>query len=544
MFQLHIPLTARDGQTLHVLIPTRISGKRQDEKSCDDQLAFLQKWLKPHWTGPVNFIVTKHQESGERLIREDLEEIERWVLTQTIDLVLMEDLGRYMRHMLAMHFCERCLDVSTRVIALGDNVDTAEDDWEDNATFATWHHRRSNKDTSRRIKRTFNNRFNDGGILNDIGVGYIKPPGCKSDRDVRKDPFWTAVYDEWFTMLENGGQFTEISDWLISKGVAPGGNSRKKEFTSELVAKRTYNPLIAGIRQRGKRESYKVHGTGKYETRNAAPENLKERSCPHLAHIDPERYFRVVAMLKLRNANKGRKKVNGVDPLLNRPRNSRGQEYLCSICGRPYHFGGHGIKDHMVCSGAIAYRCWNGMSIDANRAMKLIADTLHREICGIEGLDQTLMQDVVAEAEVQAKQRDSVLNHLQRRSEKLQVEKANLQAALREYGPTPEVTEATKKIREEEIELSLHRSQLEKKAQGHLKVPALNELTDLGLKALQQLSTGSREYHALVRKLIPSIKIVPVRLLDESAEEQTGRPRSAEALIGDSRSRTRLPQRG
>jgi hypothetical protein len=49
------------------------------------------------------------------------------------DLVLMEDLGRMMRDVDAVKLCEFCKDHDTRLIAINDHVDTAQDNWEDMA---------------------------------------------------------------------------------------------------------------------------------------------------------------------------------------------------------------------------------------------------------------------------------------------------------------------------------------------------------------------------------------------------------------------------
>jgi len=65
----------------------------------------------------------------------------------------------------------------TRVIALNDRVDTAIHGWQDASIFSAWHHERSNRDTSDRIKRTHRNRFDNGGCAAFNIYGIIKPPG-------------------------------------------------------------------------------------------------------------------------------------------------------------------------------------------------------------------------------------------------------------------------------------------------------------------------------------------------------------------------------
>jgi hypothetical protein len=54
---------------------------------------------------------------------------ENEVGTRTYDLVLAEDMGRIFRRVHAQLFCESCEDCDTRLIALNNHIDTAQDNW-------------------------------------------------------------------------------------------------------------------------------------------------------------------------------------------------------------------------------------------------------------------------------------------------------------------------------------------------------------------------------------------------------------------------------
>jgi acetyl/propionyl-CoA carboxylase alpha subunit len=60
--------------------------------------------------------------------------------------------------------------------------------WRLNAFFATFKHEVSNSDTAARIRRSLRERFKTRGVVQFTLYGYVKPPGAKTDADVRKDP--------------------------------------------------------------------------------------------------------------------------------------------------------------------------------------------------------------------------------------------------------------------------------------------------------------------------------------------------------------------
>jgi DNA invertase Pin-like site-specific DNA recombinase len=223
--KLDPPLAPRNGRTLEVLILCRVSDPapgKQDEKSLDDQEAERRDWLADNTELPFNITVIAGSGSGEYLDREEsaraMEELE----TGKYDLILTEDLGRIFRRMHAYLFCEAAEDIGTRVIASNDFVDTAQENWRLCAFFAALRHEMYNADTSKRIRRTLRNRFQNGGIFQCEIYGYVKPrPRCTDD-EVTKDPEAVQVYDEWFTKLEDGATFAEVADWLNESNVPTG----------------------------------------------------------------------------------------------------------------------------------------------------------------------------------------------------------------------------------------------------------------------------------------------------------------------------------
>ena len=340
------PFGVRNGRRLQVLLICRVSNPRpgaQTEQSNDDQAATFEEWVRKRTDLPSEFTVLAGKGSGERLDREEVRKAEDLVESGRYDLVVAEDLGRIMRRVQAFGFCERCEDHDTRLIAPNDHVDSGGEGWRLAAFFAVMRHESYNADTAKRIRRTHRNRFMQGGVVQGFPYGYTKPSGCKRDAAVDKDPTAEPIYDEWFRMLEGGAGYSEVADWLNEQRIPTEPYCREESWTGPMVRRITFNPILKGIRVRNRVKSKRINKTGRRKSIKADPSELLERHCPHFAFIDPERYDRVIRLLKTRNAKYARKKTSGVDPRKNTP-NKRtkwpGQHIVCGVYGRQMFFAG------------------------------------------------------------------------------------------------------------------------------------------------------------------------------------------------------------
>jgi hypothetical protein len=136
------PLVPRHGHTLKVILPCRVSDPgpgKQDERSNDDQEAMLRARLKDYLDGEVSITVVAGAGSGKWLEREEYLQLIEIVETEEYDLVFTEGLGRIVRRLHAHLFCELCVDHGTRLIALNEHVDTAEEGRQDRSIFSAWH---------------------------------------------------------------------------------------------------------------------------------------------------------------------------------------------------------------------------------------------------------------------------------------------------------------------------------------------------------------------------------------------------------------------
>jgi site-specific DNA recombinase len=390
---LQPPLVAKNGTTLKVLAVCRISTVHQDERSLDDQQAMYRSWLGANTQLPFDMTVVASQGSGECIDREEYLQTLDLIESGDFDVVICEDLSRICRRVQAIIACETCEDTDTRLIAINDSVDTGQDNWRLNSFFAVMKHESCNTDTSKRIRRSLRNRFSQGGVVQTIIYGYIKPPDTTSDDQLQKDPSAESVYAEWFRRLEEGQSFAEIADWLNEQEVPTGPYARSDHWIGTMVGQVTRNQILKGTRVRNRKISKRVNRTGRRKSINAPPEELLERHCPHLAFIEPARYDRVIRMITERNAIYKRHEVNGRDPRKDVPKKrSRwpGQHINCGVCGRMYVFGGHGQTDRLMCSGAREHKCWNGITVDGPLAAERVSAAILAQIETLQEFDAVI----------------------------------------------------------------------------------------------------------------------------------------------------------
>ena len=108
----------RNGHTLNVVIVARISGcQNQKEVSLDDQVAHGKQAIADIYDGPCNFHTICTTGKGERLDRPELAEVETLIRGGTLDLVVMEDVGRMVRGTAAVELWGMAVDREIRCIA-------------------------------------------------------------------------------------------------------------------------------------------------------------------------------------------------------------------------------------------------------------------------------------------------------------------------------------------------------------------------------------------------------------------------------------------
>jgi hypothetical protein len=524
--ELQPPLTARNGHTLSALLVCRVSDPdKQDERSPQDQEALLRKWLAEHTNLPCEIDVLAGTGSGECLERQEYLTLIDEIQGEKRDVVLTEDLGRIVRRIHAHLVCEECVDHRTRLISpFADQIDTAVEGWQDRSIFSAWHHERSNRDTSYRIKRAHRARFSQGGCLPQRIFGYRVKAGVLNENRKRTDSDWEKVpeagpiYEEWFRRLEDGALYSEIADWLNANNVPTGPFADNQKWTGPMVGATSHNVLLKGIRFRNRRKTRRVNNSGRYKSEKADPKDLLTRPVAHLAFFDASYYDRVIAKADARNAKYRRNGNGGPDPCKDRPKKRTrypGQTVYCGICGRLYVFGGHGQTDHLMCEGARAYNCWNGITFDGPLGARSISATSLNEIEKLDAFDPVFLDKVNNQSRLADVARHGRLEAIDRKLQARQREIANLVAFIR-GGDSEHVRNELRRLEEELQKTRREKYEEELTPSETIVIPSAEEVKVISRNSFQDLAITSFEFAKRMRGLTGKIFVYPFRYCNGS----------------------------
>jgi len=512
-------LVPRNGHTLIVGVVARISGcANQKEMSLDDQIDHAKQVVAELDDGPVEYRVVSTKGKGEALDRPELADIEAMLRTRELDLLVAEDLGRIVRGTAASWLCGIAFDQGTRVLAPNDCVDTAEDNWEEDVISACRDHVGHNAHTSKRLKHKLMNRFKkSGGATPREVYGYVKPAGAKTYHQWLKDPVASGVYTEWFRKLRETPNCSAVADWLNGLKVQTGKYARNPTWDGAMVRRLTANTLLKGMPGRGFTKTVKNHETGRrVAMKNPTGPNFLD--LPHLAHVDPAEFDEVNALLDAANAGRGRKPVNGDDPLLRRPRKRTrfpGQHAVCWYCGRRAVWGGNGMNDNLMCNGSRGWRCWDSVGFPGAAAAEAVAAAVDAELARLDGFDEQFrgMAELAGREGGAGLARE--LAELARDDEAGAREEANLAAAITAYGPRPIFEQKLKEVEAGGRDRARRRGALQARQTRAPRLPgSVAELRVLFVERFQGLARDSYEFGDLLRLLVPEFHVYLVRLCD------------------------------
>lgn len=519
---LHPPLFPRNGHTLRVLAICRISTVHQNQQSLADQEAYYRRWLQDRWSQPYEMTTIASQGSGEDITRPDYLHAVEEVDSRRYDLVITEDVARICRRVQALVFAENCEDQETRLIAINDQVDTGKEDWKLNSCFAALRHESYNKDTSRRIRRSLRHRFEQGGVVQSVIFGYVKPAGAKSDADLRKDPAAESLYREWFHRLDHGATFAEIADWLNGVGISPGPACRTSRWNVAMVGRVTRNPIVKGVRVRNARMAKRINKTGKRKSIKAPPEERLERTVPHLAYFEPEYYDRVLRKVNARNAKCRRRGADGRDGRTGIPKKRTlwpGQHLRCGVCGRLFYWTGKREKKLMKCSGALEYRCWNAREIDGLQAARKLVDAVFSKILALPDFDPVFRDKVQSQwQDLRAKQ-SSKRSQAASRLASVEQQILRITEAISQAGSLESLVAKLRALESEKQDLLVQQDRLDQDLGPEPALPSLEELRGKARDLMQQFVPEDPEAGRILQQLISDLRVYPYRLCDGKAVE-------------------------
>src|SRR3954451_4271811 len=238
-----------------VLVLGRISTVHQNPENIDASYRFVGDFLKRMHDGPIHVKHLGEQASGMRTDRATIVEAEDEIATGTWDLAITEDLSRFYRNPRHQYaFVQEAVDHETRVICIGDHLDTAEEGWEVALGAAVLRHGLYIPDTRRRVKRTAQHAFHRGAMVQKIRYGYRKltreeaESGAHGPRGLRiaRRPECTAILREMTRRVRDGVPYTAVAEWLNDQQVAPGPYVTKRRWTGKLVEDTLRDPILHG----------------------------------------------------------------------------------------------------------------------------------------------------------------------------------------------------------------------------------------------------------------------------------------------------------
>jgi len=224
MIPTSAPLRPKNpGGKLSVVAIGRISTPYQNEENIEASYRYIREHLARIYDGPLNLKLLGEQGSGMLTDRASIREAEALVASGKVDVVMAEDLARVCRNPRHQYdFVQNAVDMGTRVICPGDNLDTADENWEITMGAAALRHGLCIPDTRRRVRRTATHSFHNGGMVQKIRYGYRKlteqeaasgqfgPAGLR----IARVPECTPVIREMMDRVMRGETYSAVADSL------------------------------------------------------------------------------------------------------------------------------------------------------------------------------------------------------------------------------------------------------------------------------------------------------------------------------------------
>lgn len=506
-----------------MLLIGRVSTVHQEESNIEAGYRYAERALAEYWTGDVHIKRLGERGSGlltERAtIMEAIEEIEtgRW------DVVLMEDLSKCYRNPRWQYaFVQDAVDAGCRVICPGDNIDTAEENWEVALGAATLRHGLYIPDTRRRVRRTADRSFANEGMVQKIRFGYRKvskedaasgtygPVGLR----IAKLPDCTPIIQEMRRRLLQGDTYVEIAEWLNEEGILPGRYAKSGRWTGRLVEDLLSDPILSGVRTGKKQIFHRIFRTGRFRReRNPSPET---KYYSELAHLTPQEHAEVLDEI-------ARRKEDRKSPT---PRGSKrrgvgraraiwpGQAADCFSCEDLMWACN---DDQLKCKNARKESetpCWNHVQVPCEPIRENTIDFLLDY-----GRRHPPFNDVLVDAGRTAYDKYTRLSAdvnklIDREIAELEAQEKRYVLAIGKAGEIDSLLERLKEVRDA-LEAARRRRNKQEGPQCGLPANPSREYIAANLREfLLVLARTSYDFGALMRKVFPVFIIQPVQALD------------------------------
>jgi site-specific DNA recombinase len=524
MLQPSVPLQPKNpDRPLRIIVIGRISTVHQREESIEASFEYVDKYLREIYPGEIEVKYLGEQASGMLVDRATIREAEDLIGQGDWDVVIAEDLSRIFRNPRHQYnFVQDAVDAETRVICIGDNLDTADDNWETMMGAATLRHGLTVPDTRRRVRRTATYAFHRGGMVQKVRFGYRKlskeetasghfgPVGLV----IAKRPECTPIIQEVRTRVMRGDAYSSIAAWLNDDGIDPPPYANNGRWSDRIVVDLLRDPILHGQRTFRRKKYELIYATGKHRRLNN-PE--PETECyPELAHLTAEEHQTLLDCMD-RRSERYRHKTGRKHPLHGRPRSRTiwpAQHVRCATCGGLFH---RYNKDSLKCCNSRKQSvspCWNHVQVDCSLARKKVLTWLVDFSKDYPKLRAELTESVVAEPRRRNARFHRETQSLVRDIDKLERQSENLADAVAQGGRLDILLERLESVNEELVSARRLLSKRETEAieRGDLSTrEALGNDLD---SAIVTLAERSFEFGPLMRHIFAEFLIQPVQALD------------------------------
>ena len=526
MFDRSRPLIRKNPSgPLMAIVLGRVSTTYQNLKNIEASYHDVERYLRSIYDGPIHIKHLGEQGSGMLVDRATIVEAEREIETGAWDLVLMEDLSRAYRNPRHQYaFVQNCVDADTRVICTGDNLDTADPQWEVAMGAAALRHGLHIPDTRRRVQRTADYTFHQGGMVTKVKFGYRKLTKEQADsgdfgpKGLRQAKVHeaTPTFDEIRFRVHGGAGRQKLADWLNAEGIRPGPYVKKGYWTGKDVANLLTDPILSGTRTFRKEKYKPIFRTGHHvRVKNPTPER---EFVPELAHMTVDQQTEMIAALAANSCRTDEPKRGSAHPLYRKPRGESifpAQHAECAACKRKMH---RALNDQIKCSRALRHhlkRCWNHVQVKCEVVREKIFAWLLTELDKSPRHRDAFLDIAWAEHEQEVVRSQQKRQEVAEQIESVERESASLAAAVAAGG---ELDALVKQLQANEARLTKLRKKHAQETHclhEDLTVISREELAARPLEGTLAVARRSTGFATFLRRLFPKFEIVPVQSLDD-----------------------------
>ncbi len=521
---LRYPIEAPKGRRLRICIYARYSTEEQRATSIDDQVAFCRRALNDWEVNNADIeVISDPETSGELRDRPGISEVRRGVEAGRYDLILCEDSSRLFRNESAcFEFVEIAVDEDVRVICLNDNVDTAEEDWDERLHNAQRVHSRDNYYTRLRIARTHRRLWETGAAVGPLRPGHRRRATTPATaREPEKGPFFDKLDPDWtptiytaFERIASGELPDSVAAWLSEVGLPKVRNKLHAEWTAANVISLIRRAIYRGHDTHRETIVKRRRRTGvARQVRNDLGE-VWTRSMEHLRIVPDWLWYRANDAIDARVTCKTRTREDA-HPLYAIPRDSRFplSNLMFCVCGEKVWSAGRNEGGYR-CRAACRGDCWNKATAKRNLTHERLGSAIARELLGTVGhldafvahLGERLASDVDRDQELRRR----------RTTERTLVSAIDRLGVAIELG-NGEVETLLNRLTQREDELARERAEIERLENQCQTVRAIDpqQLRSRVEELTGRLLELGKGVNVLLRRLIPEgITAMPYQRID------------------------------